>query len=95
MGPSRTHPCRAFYWRACLCPNAFGHLQCMLHVGSVHAEVLLHCLRLLMKDATRPVFRVVDGSSIHKTSIINKYLESTNGKLEVHFLPPYCSTARS
>ncbi|MGQ0776030.1 MAG: transposase [Pseudonocardiales bacterium] len=38
----------------------------------------------------RPVFLVVDGSCVHKAKIVKDYIASTEGRLELFFLPP-CS----
>ncbi len=32
---------------------------------------------------------MVDGSSVHKANIVQQYVTSTEGRLELFFLPPY------
>ena len=66
-----------------------GQLQFMLHEGLVNAAVFRTFLEQLMVGATQPVFLVVDGHSIHKAKLVSDYVASTNGMLELHFLPPY------
>lgn len=66
-----------------------GQLHFMLHEGTVNAEVFCSFLRQLMLGAKKPILLVVDGHSIHRAGIVGEYVKSTNGKLELHFLPPY------
>lgn len=66
-----------------------GELRFMVHEGSVNAEVFLTFLKRLMIGATAPIFLIVDGHSIHKAKTIKDFVESTNGMLEIFYLPPY------
>uniref|UniRef100_UPI003EBCCBAA transposase n=1 Tax=Arhodomonas sp. AD133 TaxID=3415009 RepID=UPI003EBCCBAA len=43
----------------------------------------------LTHSATAPVFVIVDGHPAHKAKLVRDYVASTNGQLELHFLPPY------
>ena len=66
-----------------------GDFRFMLHEGNVDAKVFLEFLKRLMIGATRPVYLIVDGHSIHKAAIVKRYVEQTNGMLKLFFLPPY------
>jgi len=66
-----------------------GEFRFMLHDGSVTAEVFLTFLQRLMVGASRPVFLVVDGHSIHKAKLIQDYVASLKGQLTLFYLPPY------
>lgn len=66
-----------------------GEIRFMIHVGSVTAPVFKEFLKRLMIGATRPVFVVVDGHSIHKAKLIKDYVDSLNGNLKLFYLPPY------
>ncbi|QKS31665.1 MAG: IS630 family transposase [Candidatus Accumulibacter similis] len=66
-----------------------GQLQFMLHEGLVNATVFRSFLEQLMLGATQRIFLVVDGHSIHKAKLVSEYVASTDGMLELHFLPPY------
>ena len=66
-----------------------GQLQFMLHEERGTAEVFCGFLQHLMIGATQPIFLVVDGHSIHKAKIVENYVASTNGRLELIYLPPY------
>lgn len=70
--------------------NKLGEISFMLHDGSVNTEVFIKFLQLLVSDAKgTPVFLIVDGHPMHKTKLVNEYIESTNGLLKLFILPPY------
>jgi transposase len=66
-----------------------GDFRFMLHEGSVDAAVFKEFLKRLMVGATKPVFVVVDGHSIHKAKLIKEYVASLDGALKLFYLPPY------
>lgn len=69
--------------------GANGHFQFMIQEGRVTAWVFLEFLKRLMQDATRPVFLIVDGHSIHKAKIVKAYVDAQQGRLKLFHLPPY------
>lgn len=66
-----------------------GELSFQVHEGTMNAERFIEFLASLVHDFDTPVFLVVDGSSVHKASIVTDYVASTQGRLELFFLPPY------
>jgi transposase len=64
-------------------------MQFMIHDGRGNAEVYCGFLMQLMLGATQLIFLVIDGHSIHKAKVVEDYATSTNGELELIFLPPY------
>lgn len=66
-----------------------GELQFMLVEGRSNAEIFRQFLEQLMLGEGRPIILVVDGHPIHKARLVMDYVESTDGKLELYFLPPY------
>ena len=66
-----------------------GQLQFMIYEGRGTAEVFRDFLKQLMIGAVQPIHLVVDGHSIHKAKIVQEYVESTDGHLELYLLPPY------
>jgi transposase len=40
-------------------------------------------------SANQPIILIMDGSPIHRAKIVQEFVDSTNGNLELHFLPPY------
>lgn len=69
--------------------SATGEFEFMLQEGRVNSSVFVRFLTQLMLGRTRPVILVVDGHSIHKSKEVQAFVESTNGKLELVYLPPY------
>jgi transposase len=69
--------------------SSMGELQFMLIQGYTTAEVFKEFLRQLMIGAEQPIILVVDGHSTHKAKLVKEYVESTDGMLELYYLPPY------
>jgi transposase len=69
--------------------SSLGELQFMLVQGSTNAQVFKQFLQQLMIGATQPIILVVDGHSIHKAGLVKEYVASTDGMLELYYLPPY------
>ena|SRR5208283_6246369 len=53
------------------------------------AELLVTMLEHVMKGRRRPLFLVLDSLAAHRARMVRDYVETTNGKLELHFLPGY------
>lgn len=66
-----------------------GDFRFMIYEGYGTAEVFKEFLRRLMLGASKPVYVVVDGHSIHKAKIVREYVDSHNGNLKLFYLPPY------
>ena len=66
-----------------------GELQFMITEQRGTAETFKQFLEQLMLGATAPIILVVDGHSSHKSKLVKEYVESTNGMLELRYLPPY------
>ena len=66
-----------------------GELSFQVHEGSMNAERFIEFLQAILHDFNTPLFLVLDGSSVHKVTIVKEYVASTNGRLELFFLPPY------
>jgi transposase len=66
-----------------------GKFRFMLHEGSVGAKVFVEFFKRLMVNAEEPVFLIVDGHPIHKTTTVKSYVEGLGGKLKLFYLPPY------
>jgi transposase len=69
--------------------SARGEMRFMVHEGTVTATVFREFLRRLMIGATRPVFLVLDGHSIHKARPVKEFVARQAGRLKLFFLPPY------
>lgn len=61
----------------------------MVYYGSVTSPTFKESLLRLMIGATRPVFVNVDGHPIHKSRLVQDYVDGLNGQLKVFYLPLY------
>lgn len=69
--------------------NARGGFWFATFKGGMSAELFVAMLKALMRWRRKPLFLVLDSLSAHKARIVQDYVESTDGKLELHFLPGY------
>jgi transposase len=69
--------------------NARGAFWAATYTGKLDAEAFVIFLRNFMKGRRTKVFLVVDGHPAHKARIVKEYVAQTQGRLELHFLPPY------
>lgn len=67
-----------------------GKLHFMIAEGRVNADAFIgYCERLLDDNPGRPVFLIVDGHPAHRAKKTKQWVESTNGRLRLFFLPGY------
>ena len=66
-----------------------GRFRFMVHEGTVTAKVFKQFLERLMAGATKPIFLIVDGHPTHRSKLVRDFVASTNGRLQLFFLPPY------
>jgi transposase len=69
--------------------NAKGGFWYCTYQGGLTAELFIHLLRKMMRHRVRPIHLVVDGLPAHKTKLVKDYVQSTGGRLTLHFLPGY------
>jgi transposase len=69
--------------------NAKGAFWYKVYSGTLTALFFIVMLKDLLKGRKKPVMLVVDGLPAHKAKSVAKYVQSTKGRLELHFLPPY------
>jgi transposase len=69
--------------------NAKGGFWFATYKGGMSAELFVAMLKMLMRHRKKPLFLVLDSLPSHKAKIVRNYVASTNGKLELHFLPGY------
>ena len=46
-------------------------------------------LKQIMRRRRKPLFLVIDSLPAHKAKLVRDYVETTNGKLKLYFLPGY------
>jgi transposase len=69
--------------------NARGEFWAATYTGKLDAEAFLAFLENFMQGRTGKVFLVVDGHPAHKAKLVKGYVQKLQGRLELHFLPPY------
>jgi len=69
--------------------NARGEFWAATYTGRFNAEAFVAFLENFMKGKRGKVFLVVDGHPAHKATVVNHYVGSLEGQLELHPLPPY------
>ena len=69
--------------------NAKGAFWYKVYGGTLTAALFLVMLQDLMQGRKKPLLLVVDGLPAHRAKVVARYVQSTKGRLELHFLPPY------
>src|SRR2546426_3053325 len=69
--------------------NARGEFWAATYTGKLDAEAFVAFLQNFLDSRTGKVFLVVDGHPAHKANVVKAYVKSLQGRLELHFLPPY------
>jgi transposase len=69
--------------------SAKGGFWFCTYAGALNAELFVVLLRKMMRHRRRPVHLVLDSLPAHKKACVREYVESTKGKLTLHFLPGY------
>ena len=69
--------------------TAQGQFRFMTFKGTLNATRFIEFLKRLLQDESRPIHLVVDGHPVHRSRVVKQFVEGTQGKLELHFLPPY------
>lgn len=66
-----------------------GKLRFSTFTGTMNAETFIAFCRRLLHDAPAAVFLIVDGHPVHRSKAVKAFVESTDGRLRLFFLPPY------
>lgn len=69
--------------------NSKGAFWYSTYQGGLNAPLFVTLLKQMMRHRTKPVHLVVDGLPAHKTKLVREYVDSTDGRLTLHFLPGY------
>jgi transposase len=69
--------------------NAKGGFWYCTYEGGLTAELFIGLLRQMMRRRMKPLHLVVDSLPAHKTKLVKDYVQSTDGRLTLHFLPGY------
>ncbi len=66
-----------------------GELCFMATEKNVTAEVFCEFLERLLVNASAPIFLIVDNHSVHRSEKVRDFVQKTNGRLRLFYLPPY------
>ena len=66
-----------------------GELRFMVIDRRVNAGVFCEFLDRLMHGEAGHVFLIVDGHPTHKAKLVQRHVETYEGRLRIYFLPPY------
>ncbi|MGD0942204.1 MAG: IS630 family transposase [Terracidiphilus sp.] len=69
--------------------NSKGAFWYSTYQGGLNAPLFVTLLKQMMRNRIKSVHLVVDGLPAHKTKLVKEYVESTDGRLTIHFLPGY------
>ena len=69
--------------------NAKGAFWFVTYKGGMTAELFVALLKHIIRRRRKPLFVVLDSLPAHKAKLVRDYVASTNGRLELHFLPGY------
>ena len=69
--------------------NSKGAFWYNVYPGRLNGASFIQFLRDFMKRRRKTVYMVLDSLPAHKTKSVEAYVQSTQGKLELHFLPTY------
>jgi transposase len=69
--------------------NAKGGFWFVTYKGGMTAELFVSLLKHMMRGRRKPLYIVLDSLPAHKAKMVQDYVASTNGRLELHFLPGY------
>src|SRR6266567_7149352 len=69
--------------------NSRGGFWFATYKGGMSAELLIEMLKALMLHRKKPLYLILDSLPAHKAKIVQEYVASTKGRLELHFLPGY------
>jgi len=69
--------------------TAKGGFWFATYKGGMSAELFIEMLKALIHHRRKPLLLILDSLPAHKAKIVKEYVASTDGKLELHFLPSY------
>lgn len=67
--------------------NVKGAFWFATYKGGMSAELFVAMLGQLMRHRKKPLFLILDSLPAHKANVVQNFVKSTGGKLELYFLP--------
>lgn len=80
-----------FNWTHISVIAALSPANCVfrLHEGAIRKEQHVEFLKALRAHFRQPLLIIWDGLKAHRSRLVRKYLDSTDGAVQIAFLPPY------
>jgi len=69
--------------------NMQGAFWYNVYTGRLNATTFITFLKQFMRNGRKPVFLVLDKRPSHRGKCVARYVQSLQGRLELHFLPGY------
>jgi transposase len=69
--------------------TAKGEMRFMLTTGRLNAGTFIEFLERLLHKSATPIFLILDGHPVHRSRAVSKFVQSTEGRLRIFFLPGY------
>src|SRR6516162_1921137 len=69
--------------------NSKGGFWFATYQGGMSAELFLAMIKLIMRGRRRPLYLVLDSLPAHRAKVVRDYVEGTDGKLKLFYLPGY------
>ena len=69
--------------------NSKGGFWFATYQGGMSAELFVAMLKLIMRGRRRPLYLILDSLPAHKAKVVHDYVETTDGKLKLFYLPGY------
>jgi transposase len=69
--------------------NSKGGFWFATYQGGMNAELFVAMLKLIMRGRRRPLYLILDSLPAHKAKMVSDYVEGTDGKLKLFYLPGY------
>lgn len=69
--------------------SPLGELHFAVQDEGIDRYDFLNFTEKLIEDAGRPVFLIMDNSTVHHAKVLKEFAEKSGGMLRLYFLPPY------
>jgi len=66
-----------------------GEIYFQVGPQSFNSETFIEYLKNFSKTASNPIWIITDRCSVHRSKLVKEYLDNTNGKVKIYFLPAY------
>lgn len=66
-----------------------GYLRFMATGTKFKAEIFCEFLKRLIHNVNNPVYLIVDQHPVHRSKVVKKFIQSTEGRLKLFYLPAY------